>query len=466
MKEALLTLTATLVCAGTLGQGKLTFSVNGDNLIYLTTNAMKLVPADRTATSIWGTLAGNVLFAGPESTIAALSGSPTIMAALYAGASSNSLALQSTTTIGTIGERGLWPGPVATVNCTFASLPAGTPAWFQVQVFDSRANAAAPGGGAADAWAHQNWYAGVSQVFQASPMAVGYTPIWLTASPVNSTWAPGTYPIESFGPGCYGGIEVYANTGPPPPQPQILSQPTNATIQLEQSVTFSVTASGDPPLRYQWQANELSLSDGPHISGSTTNQLTLNMISAADAGGYRVIIANGYGSVTSSVAVLALAGAPSVAQQPVSQVGYWGKSATFTVAATGDPPLNYQWRKDGGPIPGATNTSLVLTNLQATNAGLYTVVVSNLVGSISSQNAYLTIYPSGVSLSFYSAITIEGAVGQIYGIQCSTNLDNPNGWWGVTNLTLARPIEVWLDTQPEAQLRRFYRVASGPIPIP
>ena len=240
----------------------------------------------------------------------------------------------------------------------------------------------------------------------------------------------------------------------------------NATNYLGQSVTFTVTASGNPPLQYQWQANGLALSDGPNISGSTTNQLTLSTITLADAGNYRVIITNDYGSVTSRVATLALAGAPSITQQPVSQIGYLGNSVTFRVTATGDPLPSYQWQKDGAPIPGATNTSLVLTNLQATNAGRYSVIVSNPVGSVTSSDAYLTISPADVSFALYSGITIEGAVGQTFGIRCSTNLDNTNGWWGLTNLTLQAPAELWLDAQPAAQQPRYYLVVPGPITIP
>jgi hypothetical protein len=476
MKKLLLTLTATLLCAGAFGQGKLAFDINFDNLIYFTTDTLRLVPADRTATADNGggagpfPIAGSGLYTGPGSTIAALSGSPTIIAALYAGSSPNSLSLQTTTTIGDAALE----GTVEEVHCIFASIPAGTPAWFQVQVFDSRGDASSAvingvGGGAADAWAHANLYAGVSQIFQATPSYSVYLPIWVPTAPANSTWAPGTFPVVDmvqFGPGYYGGIEVYANPGPPPPQPQIISQPMNATNYLGQSVTFTVTASGNPPLQYQWQANGLALSDGPNISGSTTNQLTLSTITLADAGNYRVIITNDYGSVTSRVATLALAGAPSITQQPVSQIGYLGNSVTFRVTATGDPLPSYQWQKDGAPIPGATNTSLVLTNLQATNAGRYSVIVSNPVGSVTSSDAYLTISPADVSLALYSGITIEGAVGQTFGIRCSTNLDNTNGWWGLTNLTLQAPAELWLDAQPAAQQPRYYLVVPGPITIP
>ena len=61
-------------------------------------------------------------------------------------------------------------------------------------------------------------------------------------------------------------------------------------------------------------------------------------------------------------------------------------------------------------------------------------------------------------MALHWGITIDGVVGQTYGIQYSTNLDNTNGWLGLTNLTLELPTELWFDMQPAAQQRRYYRV--------
>jgi hypothetical protein len=214
MKTLLITVTATLVCAGAFGQGKLSFD-NGDflHLIYFTTNTWKLAPADQTTTIdnsgfCGGTslLAGSSLYtgltlSGTPGTIMSLSGSPTFIAGLYGGTSSNSLSLQTTTTIDSL-ENGN-PGGVVPVNVTCINLPAGSPAYFQVQVYDSRA---------ANAMASWNagYYAGVSQIFQATP-STNYASIYQTTSPVNSTWAPGTFePVDlaPCGAGIYGAIEV------------------------------------------------------------------------------------------------------------------------------------------------------------------------------------------------------------------------------------------------------------------
>ena len=108
----------------------------------------------------------------------------------------------------------------------------------------------------------------------------------------------------------------------------------------------------------------------------------------------------------------------------------------------------------------------MLTNLQLTNAGNYSVVVTNAYGSAASSNAYLTVNPAGVSLTLYSGITIDGVVGLTYGIQYSTDLSNTNGWRGMVNVTLGTPTELWFDVQPASQPQRYYRVVPGPISVP
>ncbi len=102
-------------------------------------------------------------------------------------------------------------------------------------------------------------------------------------------------------------------------------------------------------------------------------------------------------------------------------------------------------------MAGATTSSLLLTNLQTTDAGAYLVVVTNAYGSVTSNPAILTINPAGVSLALYAGITIDGPVGLTYGIQSSTDLSNTNGWRGVANVTLNAPTQLWLDVQPASQ---------------
>jgi hypothetical protein len=83
--------------------------------------------------------------------------------------------------------------------------------------------------------------------------------------------------------------------------------------------------------------------------------------------------------------------APAIYSQPTNQTVSVGGVANFSVAASGTPPLSYQWSFEGTNIMGATNTLLTLGNVQLCQAGNYTVLVTNLYGSILSSNAMLTL---------------------------------------------------------------------------
>ena len=79
--------------------------------------------------------------------------------------------------------------------------------------------------------------------------------------------------------------------------------------------------------------------------------------------------------------------------EPADQTVYAGQTAVFTAGAAGTSPLGYQWRFNGTNLSGATTTSLILTNVQAGQAGVYSLVASNEAGSGSSSNATLVVNP-------------------------------------------------------------------------
>jgi hypothetical protein len=88
--------------------------------------------------------------------------------------------------------------------------------------------------------------------------------------------------------------------------PVILEQPVSRTIAGGGVVDFSVVVTGNTP-SFQWQKNEANLLNGGHYSGCTTSTLTVNTVSSNDVAGYRCVVTNAYGSVTSSVVSLTLA---------------------------------------------------------------------------------------------------------------------------------------------------------------
>jgi len=110
---------------------------------------------------------------------------------------------------------------------------------------------------------------------------------------------------------------------------------------------------------------------------------------------------------------------PVITQQPLEQTINVGSTATFTVAATANHPLTYQWFKDGTPISGATNTTLALTNVQSAAVGFYSVTVSNAVTGVASANALL-------NLTGYADPTWRGLVAY-YPFNGNANDESGNG---------------------------------------
>ncbi|MDB6018213.1 MAG: hypothetical protein JWR19_2702 [Pedosphaera sp.] len=94
---------------------------------------------------------------------------------------------------------------------------------------------------------------------------------------------------------------------------------------------------------------------------------------------------------TSALDNVQLNNQPVITGQPQNQTVSAGGGAAFSVTAAGSPPLSYQWRFNGTNISGATASSYSIGNVQTTNAGNYSVVVSNTVGSVTSSNATLTV---------------------------------------------------------------------------
>jgi hypothetical protein len=84
-------------------------------------------------------------------------------------------------------------------------------------------------------------------------------------------------------------------------------------------------------------------------------------------------------------------GMPVITIQPISQAANSGSNVTFKVGATGTPPLYFQWLLNQQPMSNATNTVLLLTNIQSDLAGLYAAVVTNISGVVTSQLARLDL---------------------------------------------------------------------------
>ena len=200
--------------------------------------------------------------------------------------------------------------------------------------------------------------------------------------------------------GCTGMISQSGGTSAV--APTIAAQPASQIVTVGQPATFSVSANGTAPLRYQW------LKNNANIGGATGTSYTTPATLAGDNGtNFDVVVSNSAGSVTSAMATLtvsAAAVAPTITAQPANQTRAVGQTATFSVTATGTAPLSYQWQKNSGDISGATAATYATpATVSGDNGAQFDVIVSNAAGSQTSTMATLTV--NAVTVSTIDVVT-------------------------------------------------------------
>ena len=197
--------------------------------------------------------------------------------------------------------------------------------------------------------------------------------------------------------------------------PTLVAQPQGQTNYWGQRVVLIVKAVGERPMTYQWLMN------GSPLLGETNASLTIDPAGAAHSGFYSVIVANPRGNVTSDTANLTLVPPqpPTFIAQPQSQSLVAGDTLVFSAACSGTGPLFYQWRLNGNNLPGATNETLTLTNVQAVNGGSYSLVVWSSLGIVESEVALVRLQLP--VLPFSDAFAAAGSLTATSGTGASSN---------------------------------------------
>lgn len=216
----------------------------------------------------------------------------------------------------------------------------------------------------------------------------------------------------------YGNDAVnWASGGPSPAAayipgsaPVISAQPGNQLVgdSGTESATFTVGAIGAGPIRYQWLFN------GQILNGATNSTLVIPNVKPSQAGQYSAYALNPFGAALSASANLVVLIVPNITAQPTAQRIAEGGSAAFTVAATSrNPPLTYQWMKDGQPIPGENTPTLVLNNvISDVHDGDYHAVLTDGNGSIVTSTARLTVLLAPQLINPVPRLDLAAVVGQ------------------------------------------------------
>jgi hypothetical protein len=155
--------------------------------------------------------------------------------------------------------------------------------------------------------------------------------------------------------------------------------------------------------------------------GYTTNYLITGQPSVyipnVPAGQTNYIVVEGENGASGTVHLHIFLGDPVlISSPPQNQGAALGSNVTLSVSASGAAPLSYIWQFDGTNITGATNSTLTIPNMQYSDAGSYSVLVSNLVSEVSAQALVSLVYlpsitnqPASQSVGVGSNVTFNCA---------------------------------------------------------
>ncbi len=188
--------------------------------------------------------------------------------------------------------------------------------------------------------------------------------------------------------------------------PLITSHPADLTVNNGDNAVFEVAATGTPPLSYQWRK------DGANIDGALGFLYTIYNCGLSDEADYDVVVTDGCNSTrTSDAATLTVNTTVMITSHPQDAEVCVGNPHTFSVTATGSPPLNYQWHDTSGPI-GTNSSTYTIPSVSMADINSYWVVVSNAFGSATSNHALLTVWLNTITVPdpVYNITTIQSAI--------------------------------------------------------
>ena len=216
------------------------------------------------------------------------------------------------------------------------------------------------------------------------------------------------------------------------------------------SFTAPTSNGGATITSYTITATPVSGGSAVTASGNTT-PITVTGLTNGTSYTFSATATNSVGTSSASSASSAVTPILPVAitTQPINLTVAQGYPASFTVAASGTVPLTYQWSKNGVAISGATSATYTIAAVATTDAGNYTVTITNAAGSVTSSAATLTVQAfnvltanqnviAGKSAAFMSGVNLGSTQWQVStdaGVTW-TNLTNNSTYDGVTTNVL------------------------------
>jgi len=217
--------------------------------------------------------------------------------------------------------------------------------------------------------------------------------------------------------------------------PVFTQQPQSQTLAVGSSVVLSVSVSNTAvlPITYRWRHTPSigTAFVATNILNTATSTYTLTNLQLTNAGIYTVVVTNAFGFATGGAQPSLSSNAYiTVVLLPTNQVAVAGADVTLTAMVNGSSPLTYQWRFNGNDIGGATSTNLFLPHILCSQAGVYSLTVTNAARQATSFDASLTVLdaqPPALSCPPNMALACTGPNGAqaVFNATASDNCD-PN----------------------------------------
>jgi len=162
---------------------------------------------------------------------------------------------------------------------------------------------------------------------------------------------PGNCDLDVFN-GTHEQLLAYVTPGGNRP-PKIAIHPANSEVAFGESAIFTVAATGGTPLSYQWQKNQVDLSDGGNVAGARSATLVISNCTASDVANYRCVVTNANGSATTNAAILTIGSLPTVYivesraggqhYSNYSETGVWSDATAKSTADGCTPGIGSRW---------------------------------------------------------------------------------------------------------------------------
>ncbi|MGY6561410.1 MAG: immunoglobulin domain-containing protein [Luteibaculaceae bacterium] len=238
---------------------------------------------------------------------------------------------------------------------------------------------------------------------------------------------------------------------------EILQNVQDSTVCAQTEFTFTVEGSGAEPISYQWFKNEVLL------TGETNAVLLIENVLETSAGEYQVQLSDACTTVLSNTANLVVL-IPALVEESPDASACLGTTLSVSPSVSGSTPISYAWLKDGEPLAGQNNATLLLENLGSENDAHYTLQAENSCGAVQGNTFKVNVIENSVSISGLAEVCF-GATAQLSALGQSNYPSISDAFtyqWQPTDL-VSETIENQLISEPLLEVTTFSVLAADSL---